>query len=87
MKISVWDTYVQRKDGQTMHFGILVPSDITNDAVIHEMGKKYLTAKGQEGQPLSSKECQYCHQETASEEMSEAISKQGFYIIEMEGCD
>lgn len=87
MKISVWDTYVQKKDGQTMHFDILAPSDITNDALIHEMGKKYLITKGQEGQSLSSKECQFCHQEIATGEMSEAIGKQGFYIIEMEGCD
>ncbi|WP_207420322.1 DUF2024 family protein [Desertivirga brevis] len=87
MKISVWDTYVQKKDGQTMHFDILVPSDITNDALIYEMGKQYLTTKGQEGQALSSKECQYCHQEIASEEMVDAIDKQGFYIIEMEGCN
>ncbi|WP_207533240.1 DUF2024 family protein [Desertivirga arenae] len=87
MKVTVWDTYVQKKNGTTMHFDIVVPDDITEENVVYEMGKKYLLSKGQEGQPLSSKECLYCHQESATDEMIESISEKGFYIIEMEGCD
>lgn len=87
MNVAVWDTYVQRKDGETMHFDILVPIDITDESLIHDMGRKYLTSKKQEGQPLTSKQCQFCHQEVASEEMELSIIDKGYYIIEMEGCE
>jgi len=29
MKVSVWDTYVPREDGLTMHFDVLVPDTVT----------------------------------------------------------
>lgn len=70
-----------------MHFDILVPSHITDESTIYGMGKRYLETKGQQGQPLSAKQCNYCHQEVASQEMEKSISEKGFYIIEMQGCD
>ncbi len=39
MKVAVWDTYVSRKDGLTMHFDILVPSALTDEAKIFNFGK------------------------------------------------
>lgn len=87
MKVAVWDTYVQKKNGDTMHFDIIAPDHITDENIIHAMGKKYLVTKGQEGQPLSSKQCRYCHQEIASDEMQASIAETGFYILEMQGCD
>jgi len=51
------------------------------------MGRKYLASKKQKGQPLTSKQCQFCHQEVASEEMELSIIDQGYYILEMEGCE
>ncbi|WP_129718066.1 DUF2024 family protein [Pedobacter sp. SYP-B3415] len=87
MKVAVWDTYVTRRDGSTMHFDILVPDHIVDETTVYEMGKMYLAFKGQEGQPLSARQCRYCHQEAATAEMEALIRTQGFYIIEMEGCD
>lgn len=69
-----------------MHFDILAPECIKDEAVIHEMGKEYLATKSQAGQQLSAKECRLCHQEIASEEMLESLQTRGYYIIEMEGC-
>lgn len=87
MQVAVWDTYVQKKDGKTMHFDIIVPESVKDFSLIHQYGKLYLKQQDQEEQSLSSKECRFCHIEHASEEMLTAINKSGYYIIEMEGCN
>ena len=45
MKVSVYDTYVQREDGAIMHFDILVPDILTDAQVIYEYGHRYLASK------------------------------------------
>lgn len=87
MKVSVWDTYVQRQDGHRMHFDILVPSDLKDEQRIFGFGNAYLKTKSVENHTLSTKECRFCHIEQASEEMAAAIAKNGYAIIEMENCD
>jgi Domain of unknown function (DUF2024) len=77
MKVSVYDTYVKKKDGTVMHFDILVPDN----------EKDYLATKGQAGQPLTSKECRFCHIEQADKDMEQAIASKGYFIIEMQGCE
>lgn len=86
MKVSVYDTYVTKKDGNVMHFDILVPHNLGDEEKIYGFGQTYLQAKGQAGQPLSTKECRFCHIEEASPEVVEDISRQGYSIIEMQGC-
>tara|TARA_R110002073_G_scaffold72537_1_gene177499 strand:+ start:491976 stop:492239 length:264 start_codon:yes stop_codon:yes gene_type:complete len=87
MKVSVWDTYVQRNDGQIMHFDILVPSSLTKEETIFNFGKTYLKSKSFDTGNLTSKECKFCHIEQASDEINNAIKNDGFYIIEMENCN
>lgn len=86
MEVAIWDTYVVRKNGLTMHFDIVVPAAIKNKEVIYTFGKEYLQSKSEEGQPLSSRECRFCHIEQASAEMIERIQQKGYYIIEMQNC-
>lgn len=86
MKVSVFDTYVTRKDGAVMHFDILVPETEKETEKIYDFGRQYLATKGQEGQPLSATECSFCHVEEATPEVTAAIARQGFYIIEMQNC-
>ena len=87
MKVAVWDTYVQKKDGSIMHFDILVPEDLKNEETIYNFGKDYLATKAQEGQPLTATQCRLCHIENATEEVIKSIDSKGFSIIEMEGCN
>jgi len=87
MQVSVWDTYVQKKDGNTMHFDIIVPVQMKDPAVIYGYGRAYLTAKGQDGQLLASEECRFCHVETVRPQWEESIRKMGYYIYEMENCE
>jgi len=87
MKISVWDTYVKREDGQTMHFDILVPSEVIDESTIFNFGMHYLKTKSFQTNQLTAKECRLCHIEQASEEIIIAIEKKGYSIIEMENCN
>lgn len=86
MQVAVWDTYVAKSDGSTMHFDIIVPAELKDAAVIYRYGNEYLTLKGQKGQPLSAKECRFCHIETVPPNWEEKIKRTGYYIYEMENC-
>lgn len=87
MKVAVWDTYVQKKNGGIMHFDIIVPDHIVDESTVHNMGKDYLVSKNQANQPLTAKECRLCHIEAATPEMEASIAQKGYYIIEMGGCE
>jgi len=87
MKVAVWDTYVTKKNGNTMHFDILVKEEETDLEKIFSFGKEYLKTKGQDESSLTTKECNFCHIDKASEEIESSINANGFYIIETEGCE
>ena len=86
MEVAVWDTYVTKKDGSIMHFDIIAPEEIKDTTVIYGYGREYLKTKGQEGQPLTSKECRFCHIETVRPLWEVEIKQKGYFIIEMENC-
>lgn len=85
MKISVYDTYVKKSNGVIMHFDILVEENNTIENAL-VFGKKYLTEKKLFNSQLTTKECEFCHIETATLEIEKSISKKGYYIIELENC-
>lgn len=87
MKVAVWDTYVQRKDGRTMHFDILVPDTLKEQDIIFIFGQRYLELKGESGSILASDECRFCHIETAPQNIVDDILTYGYSIIEMENCN
>lgn len=87
MKVAVWDTYVTKKDGTIMHFDIIVPEEIKDTSIIYAYGREYLKSKGQEGQPLTSKECRFCHVRSLQPQWEADIKKQGYFILEMENCE
>ncbi|WP_435624803.1 DUF2024 family protein [Flagellimonas sp.] len=86
MEVSVWDTYVPREDGRTMHFDILVPSDLQDTDTIFGFGKEYLASKSFKTGDLSSEECRFCHMQSAPPSVVESIEEDGYFIIEMENC-
>ena len=86
MKISVYDTYVQREDGAIMHFDILVPDTQTEEKVIYGYGHDYISNKSFTTGELTSKECRFCHIEQATEAVLKDIEEKGYSIIEFENC-
>lgn len=87
MKVAVWDTYVDKRDGSVMHLDIIAPVETDDKEQIYNYGREYLKTKGQEGQPLTSKECRFCHIEALKPEWEESIRQKGYYIVEMENCE
>ncbi len=86
MKVAVWDTYVTKKDKTVMHFDIIVPEELQDQETIYAYGNKYLISKDQDGQPLTTNECSFCHIETIRPEWKANIEKYGYFIYEMENC-
>ncbi|HLW09060.1 MAG TPA: DUF2024 family protein [Fermentimonas sp.] len=86
MQVAVWDTYVTKKDGKVMHFDIIAPVETNDPNQIYKYGREYLKSKGQEGQPLTSEECKFCHIEALKPENEAEIREKGYYILEMENC-
>jgi hypothetical protein len=86
MQVAVLDTYVTKKNGTVMHFDIIAPDHVKDENVIHTFGKDYLLSVNQQDQPLTSKECSFCHIEKATTEMELSIRQKGYHIIEMQNC-
>lgn len=84
MQTAVWDTYVKKKNGNVMHFDIIVPDSIKDAQVIYGYGKTYLAKNGETESRLDMEECRFCHIEEPTSEMIEAINTQGHYILEMD---
>ena len=85
MKIAVYDTYVTKKDGQIMHFDVMVPEETPPESVL-EFANTYLGSVGQAGQKCGVNECKFCHVEHAGPETEQSIRASGYYIVEMERC-
>lgn len=82
MECAVFDTYVTRKNGELMHFDIIVPEK-TEQGKVFDFGYEYLETKGEEGQSLTASECQFCHIEKAEPRIEEAIKSKGYFILEL----
>ncbi|WP_306350010.1 DUF2024 family protein [Flavobacterium sp. '19STA2R22 D10 B1'] len=87
MKVAVWDTYVIKENGNTIHFDILVPDDLMDIKTVYSYGIDYLSSLNIISKSFDSKECNFCHIEEATEDMVTAIKEKGYYIIEMEGYE
>ena len=55
MQTAVWDTYVKKKNGNVMHFDIIVPDSIKDAQVIYGYGKTYLAKNGETESRLDMK--------------------------------
>lgn len=87
MKVTVWDTYVQKKDGTIMHFDIIAPESITDTAIIYKFGNEYLATKNENGQPITANECRRCHVRDMQTQWENNIKTLGYFILEMENCN
>ena len=81
MEVAVYDTHVVKKDGQRMHFDVIVPREESPERVF-DFGHEYLKSVGQEGQPLAAKECEFCHVERAPAKIEQSIRQRVYFIKE-----
>ena len=85
MECAVYDTYVTKNDGRTMHFDVVVNASTPQEKAI-QYGKEYLSTAGQGGQKMTQEECQFCHIQEAPPFVEKAIEQRGYWIQKMEGC-
>ena len=85
MECAVYDTYVKKKDGKTMHFDVVVEASTPHEKAI-EYGKQYLLSVGQNEQKMTQEECQFCHIQEAPPTVDKGIKERGYFIQKMEGC-
>ena len=85
MECAVYDTYVRKRDGKTMHFDVVVEASTPHEKAI-EYGREFLASVGQGEQKMTQEECQFCHVQDAPEAVEQDIESKGYYIQKMEGC-
>lgn len=85
MKIDVYDTYAKSKDGHVIHFDVFVAQG-TDAGVAFSYAKAWLDSIGENGESLEQNRCRFCHSENAHPAVEKAISEQGHFILQMEGC-
>jgi hypothetical protein len=85
MECAVYDTYIRKKDGKTMHFDVIVEASTPHERAV-EYGRQYLSIAGQTGQQMTQEECQFCHIQEAPPFVEKAIEQNGYWIQKMEGC-
>ncbi len=85
MNCDVFDTYVNKPDGELMHFDIIAPAGTQHEKAL-AFGQEYLTAVGITEGKVTAEQCRFCHVEQATPEMRQAIEQKGYFILVMEGC-
>lgn len=84
MKIFVFDTYVKARDSHTMHFDVFLPENDIEKAI--HAAKEWLASIGEHDTVVTSQECRFCHSEESPAYLIDQITKQGYFIYQMEGC-
>lgn len=84
MQIHVYDTYVKAKDGHIMHFDVFTA--VKDDQKAVDYAKEWLASIDEADATVTSKECSFCHSQSAPPNVVEEIEKNGYYIYKMEGC-
>lgn len=85
MKIDVYDSYAKSSTQELMHFDVFVESGTSAEDALN-YGKQWLESVGEDPQNLSQSRCNYCHTESAKPVVQSTVEKQGYYILQMEGC-
>jgi hypothetical protein len=68
-----------------MHFDVF--TSVKDDPKAVEYAKQWLISIGEEGATITSKECSFCHSQSAPANVVDAINKDGYFIYKMEGCN
>lgn len=85
MKIDVYDSYAQSKQGHIMHFDVFVESGTSKDKA-YAYGCAWLAEIGEDANGLDQSKCNFCHTEQANINVQTTIKDEGYYILQMEGC-
>lgn len=85
MRIDVYDSYAKSSEGHDMHFDVFVESGTSAEIALN-YGRAWLKSVGEPGDGLKQSRCNYCHTETANPNVQNSVEREGFFILQMEGC-
>ncbi|MEQ1789682.1 MAG: DUF2024 family protein [Rickettsiales bacterium] len=85
MKIDVYDTYATSKNGKTIHFDVFLPNGESKENAV-KFARNFLKEIGESVDALKQERCNFCHSQSASEEIEKVIAESGHFILQMEGC-
>ena len=83
MNVKIYDVHANTQDGY-YHFDVVI-KDATQ-AEVESYAKAYLKTIGVKNAQITQEHCQFCHEESANQEIMDAIENKGHYIIPMQGC-
>ncbi len=85
MQIDVYDSYAQSRKGHIMHFDVFVEKGTSKDKAF-EYGCLWLKEIDENVDGFEQSRCNYCHTELSNPDVNDLIHKNGYYILQMEGC-
>ena len=85
MKIDVYDTYATSKNGNMIHFDVFVEHGALGSRAFN-YAKQFIKEIGEDENALTQSRCNFCHTEVARPHIQETIRREGYYILQMEGC-
>lgn len=85
MKIDVYDTYAQSKNGKVIHFDVFLPHGGDKETAVR-YAQGFLASIGESAEALRAERCNFCHSEMAHPVVQAQIEKTGHFILQMEGC-
>ena len=81
----VYDVWARNAAGRTLHFDVVLTT--RDDELALRSAQAWLASIGEETASVSAQTCSFCHTESAvPPDLAEAIQRQGYAIIKMEGC-
>jgi hypothetical protein len=86
MKVSVYETYLKKEDGSIMHFDIILPATVKKPELVYAIVKIYLEKKGHSNLEITGEECTFSLYQDAHKDWKPDLEKQGYHIVEFEGC-
>lgn len=84
MNVQVFDTHVKTSKGQYLHFDVLVTPQQSDKAKLY--AQLFLQQQGIDSADIEQQSCAFCHNEIATPLVTEAINRDGYYILKLQGC-
>lgn len=85
MHIDVFDTYAKSKNGNIMHFDVLVDRGTVKELALG-YAKSWLLGIGETTYEVEQSNCNFCHSEKANAQIQQSIETHGHFILQLDGC-
>jgi hypothetical protein len=85
MTVYVYDTRVRTQDGRYLRFDVLI--DRNDLQFAQSCARLFLAEQHIEHRDITLNDCRFCHVEPSNPKIVEAIFRQGFFTLKLQGCE